>query len=107
VIRSVSEQDALAEQVEAGAAVHLALDHLKAGRSRSPLKGPSSVVDDHTAASRSYASRGWQRVLSLVVRHVSGHRPSLASLKRACLLEQVQPPCCRPAGRENAIDLDF
>jgi hypothetical protein len=28
-----------------------------AGRSRSPLKGPSSVVDDQTAVSRSYASR--------------------------------------------------
>jgi hypothetical protein len=29
----------------------------RAGRSSSPLYGPSSVVADHTAASRSYASR--------------------------------------------------
>lgn len=30
---------------------------LRAGRSRSPLNGPWSVLDDQTAASRSYASR--------------------------------------------------
>ena len=45
---------------------------LRAGRSRNPLNGPSSVVDDHTAASRSYASRvrsvcsAWLSGISLV-----------------------------------------